>query len=67
MKIAERLDVVLERHLPARTGTAFRVDAGDCILLRAEMPAVIGVSACPQDITLTCGQRPTDLQIQVLR
>jgi len=127
MKIAERLDVVLERHLPARTGTAFRVDAGDYIrivdlqgeqaadfwafhendlneylsasrpspsniwtnfhlhsdgtfeirrpeskagdhiLLRAEMPSVIGISACPQDITLTCGQRPTDLQIQVLR
>jgi hypothetical protein len=31
------------------------------------MPAVIGISACPQDITLTCGQHPTDLQIQVLR
>ena len=41
--------------------------AGDHILLRAEMPAVIGISACPQDITLTCGQRPTDLQVQVLR
>jgi uncharacterized protein YcgI (DUF1989 family) len=89
MTIAERLDV-LERHLPARTGTAFRVDAGDYIrivdhqgeqaadfwafhendlriLLRAEMPSVIGISACPPDITLTCGQRPTDLQVQVLR
>jgi uncharacterized protein YcgI (DUF1989 family) len=31
MKTAERLDVVLERHLPARTGTAFRVDTGDHI------------------------------------
>ena len=31
MKIAERLDVVLEHHRPARTGIAFRVDAGDHI------------------------------------
>jgi uncharacterized protein YcgI (DUF1989 family) len=31
MKIAERLDVVLEHHLPARTRFAFRVDAGDHI------------------------------------
>jgi uncharacterized protein len=41
--------------------------AGDYILLRAEMPALIGISACPQDITLTAGGNPTDLMVQVLR
>jgi uncharacterized protein YcgI (DUF1989 family) len=41
--------------------------AGDHILLQAEMPSIIGISACPQDITLTCGQHPTDLLVQVLR
>jgi len=40
---------------------------GNHILLRAEMPAVIAVSACPQDITLTCNRNPTDLLVQVLR
>jgi uncharacterized protein len=40
---------------------------GDYILLRAEMPAIIGLSACPQDITLTCNRNPTDLLVQILR
>ncbi len=40
---------------------------GDYILLRAEMPAVIAISACPQDITLTCGGNPTDVLARVLR
>jgi uncharacterized protein YcgI (DUF1989 family) len=31
MSVAEGLHVVLEHHLPARTGFAFRVDAGDHI------------------------------------
>jgi len=39
----------------------------DYILLQAEMPAVIAVSACPQDITLTCNKNPTDLLVRVLR
>jgi uncharacterized protein len=39
--------------------------AGDYIRLRAEMPAVIAVSACPQDITLTAGLHPTDLLVRV--
>jgi uncharacterized protein YcgI (DUF1989 family) len=39
--------------------------AGDHIVVRAEMPCVIAVSACPQDITLTAGLDPTDLLIRV--
>ena len=39
--------------------------AGDHIVLRAEMPSVIAVSACPQDITLTAGLHPTDLLIRL--
>lgn len=39
--------------------------AGDYITLRAEMPSVIAVSACPQDITLTAGLNPTDLLIRI--
>jgi uncharacterized protein YcgI (DUF1989 family) len=66
MSIAEGLHVVLEHHLPARIRRP-ESKAGDHILLRAEMPSVIGISACPQDITLTCGQHPTDLLVQVLR
>jgi hypothetical protein len=37
MKIAERLDVVLEHHLPAPTGFAFRVDAGDHIRIQIQV------------------------------
>jgi uncharacterized protein YcgI (DUF1989 family) len=40
---------------------------GNHILLRAEMPAVVAVSACPQDVTLTCNKNPTDLLVRVLR
>lgn len=39
--------------------------AGDYIRLRAEMPAVITISACPQDITLTAGLRPTGLLVKL--
>jgi hypothetical protein len=31
------------------------------------MPSVIAVSACPQDITLTCNRNPTELLVKVLR
>ena len=41
--------------------------AGDCILLRAEMDALVVVSACPQDQNLTCGGRPTDIRVEVGR
>jgi uncharacterized protein len=40
---------------------------GSYILLRAEMPSVIAVSACPQDVTLTCNKNPTNLLVRVLR
>ena len=38
---------------------------GDFIRLRAEMPSVIAVSACPQDITLTAGLNPTELILRI--
>ena len=41
--------------------------AGDCILLRAEMDALIVVSACPQDLNPTCGGQPTDIQVELGR
>ena len=70
MVTAQPFNIGTNFHL--HPGGAFEIrrpesKAGDHILLRAEMPAVIGISAGPQDITLTCGQRPTALQIQVLR
>lgn len=40
---------------------------GDNLVLRAEMDALIVVSACPQDQNLTCGGRPTDIQVEVGR
>jgi uncharacterized protein YcgI (DUF1989 family) len=39
--------------------------AGDSITLRAEMPSIVAVSACPQDITLTAGLNPTDLLVRI--
>ena len=41
--------------------------AGDCILLRAEMDALIVVSACPQDLNPTCGGQPTDIRVELGR
>ena len=41
--------------------------AGDHIVLRAEMDAIVVVSACPQDQNLTCGGRPTDIRVEVGR
>ncbi|MSO92083.1 MAG: urea carboxylase-associated family protein [Rhodospirillales bacterium] len=41
--------------------------AGDNIVLRAEMDALVVVSACPQDQNLTCGGHPTDIQVEVGR
>ncbi|MGH6953385.1 MAG: DUF1989 domain-containing protein [Alphaproteobacteria bacterium] len=40
---------------------------GDNIVLRAEMDAIIAVSACPQDQNPTCGFNPTDLKVEVGR
>ncbi len=39
----------------------------DHIMLRAEMDAIVVVSACPQDQNLTCGGRPTDIRVEVGR
>ena len=41
--------------------------AGDNILLRAEMDALVIVSACPQDRNPTCGGRPTDIRVEAGR
>ena len=41
--------------------------AGDNILLRAEMDALVVVSACPQDMNPTCGGEPTDIRVEVGR
>ena len=41
--------------------------AGDCLLLRAEMDALVVVSACPQDMNPTCGGMPTDIRVELGR
>jgi hypothetical protein len=38
---------------------------GDNCTLRAEMDATIVISACPQDMNLTCGGTPTDVQVEL--
>lgn len=38
---------------------------GDYAVLRADMPAHIVVSACPQDQNLTCGGHPTSVKVEV--
>ena len=39
--------------------------AGDNLILRVDMNAYIVVSACPQDMNLTCGGQPTDIQVEI--
>jgi uncharacterized protein YcgI (DUF1989 family) len=39
--------------------------AGDYMVVRAEMDALIVVSACPQDQNLTCGGNPTGIRVEV--
>lgn len=40
---------------------------GDNIVLRADMDALVVVSACPQDQNATCGGRPTDIKVEIGR
>ena len=40
---------------------------GDNIVLRAETGAYIVVSACPQELTGSCGERATDIRVEVGR
>jgi uncharacterized protein len=39
--------------------------AGDSITLRAELGAIVVVTACPQDITPLCGGNPTAIDIEL--
>ena len=39
--------------------------AGDSVTLRAELDAVVCVTACPQDMTPLCGWRPTAIEVVV--
>jgi hypothetical protein len=39
---------------------------GDYIVMRAEMDLVICLSACPQDITSICGNRPRSAHLEIL-
>jgi len=38
---------------------------GDYIVLRAEMNLVICLSACPQDITSICGNKPRTAHFEI--
>ena len=39
---------------------------GDHIIMRAEMDLIICLSACPQDITSICGQKPRTAHFQII-
>ena len=39
--------------------------AGDCVVLRAEMDALVAISACPQDKNPCNAFKPTELRVQV--
>ncbi|MEV5961031.1 urea carboxylase-associated family protein [Kribbella sp. NPDC051952] len=60
MQVPVRADGTLD-WLPAATAP------GDSITFRAELDCVVMVSACPQDLTVINGARPTGLAIDVLR
>ena len=38
---------------------------GDNIVFRAEMDCVVAISACPQDITRICGDKNSDVKVEV--
>jgi uncharacterized protein YcgI (DUF1989 family) len=38
---------------------------GDSVTLRTELDSIICVTACPQDMTPLCGERPTPIEIEV--
>jgi uncharacterized protein YcgI (DUF1989 family) len=38
---------------------------GDSVTLRAEIDAIVVVSACPQDITQLCGGTPSSIDIEL--
>ena len=38
---------------------------GDYIVMRAEMDLVICLSACPQDITSICGNKPRNARFEI--
>ena len=42
-------------------------EANDYVVLRAMMPVMAALSACPQDLNPTNGMNPTDLLIRVYR
>ena len=48
------------RWLPAET------EAGDNVVLRAELAIVVAVSACPQDIVAINNRRPSAIEIELL-
>jgi uncharacterized protein YcgI (DUF1989 family) len=39
---------------------------GDSIVLKAEFDVYIVVSACPQDLTGSCGERATDIRVEIV-
>ena len=42
-----------------------RSKKGDYIILRAQMNLVICLSACPQDITAICGNKPRNAHFEI--
>jgi uncharacterized protein YcgI (DUF1989 family) len=39
---------------------------GDYIVMRAEMDLVVCLSACPQDITSICGNKPRNAHFEIV-
>jgi uncharacterized protein len=59
MNTPARADATIE-WLPAET------NAGDHVVLRAELDIVVAVSACPQDIVAINKRRPSPIEIELL-
>jgi uncharacterized protein YcgI (DUF1989 family) len=59
MNTPVRADATIE-WLPAET------NAGDHVVLRAELDIVVAVSACPQDIVAINKRRPSPIEIELL-
>jgi uncharacterized protein len=43
-----------------------KTKAGDYVIFKALTDVIIGISACPQDMTPLCGWNPTDINAEIL-
>ena len=64
-KLGAALVSLIVSALGSRPEPAPETKPGDHVVLQALMDLHVVVSACPQDMNLTCGGRPTDILLEI--